>query len=192
METWHYVAIAIVIILILSSKTSGSKAEYAQDCGMEPGPNASFMDKAKHKLCMNKIFAYSEHNCNSLPYRIAHPEKCSEHLKESQELCVNPGVWGSVCDHMEYLRCKSGAGGEKHICSAIIPESSKREYMGNFNCATSWCGCKPMDSAPKIQRDAYRRCIEKQCGGKPEPGSGVHIWSKFNACVNNGGRKDIF
>jgi len=192
METWHYVAIAIVIILVLFSKTDGSKAEYAQDCGMEPSPSASFMEKTKHKLCMNKIFSYSEHNCSSIPYRIAHPDKCSEHLNSTQELCINPGIWGSMCDHMEYLRCQSGAGGAKHICSAIIPDTSKSENMSNLDCRKSWCGCKPMDGSPKIQRDAYQRCVEKQCGGKPEPGSGVKVWSKFNACVNNGGRKDIF
>jgi len=184
METWHYVAIAVVVILLLGSI---SISEHVQDCGYKPNENASFWEKAKHSLCMNKIYSYSEHNCNVLPYRIAHPDKCAEYLDNPSKptLCVEPGVWGSVCDHMEYLRCISGASGEKHICSGLVPSNE------HFKCNTSWCGCRPSDDSPKIQRDAFRVCIEKQCGGKPEFGASVQEWSKFNNCVNNDGRRDM-
>ena len=190
MENWHYVGIAIVVVLLLWFL---SKREHAQDCGYKPNENASMWEKAKYQMCMNKIFAYSEHTCNKLPYRIAHPGECAECMKDKEKaLCVEPGIWGSVCDHMEYLRCKSGMSGDKHICSALIPEKPKNEFMGNFNCKLSHCGCRPRDDAPKFQRDAFRRCVETQCGGKPEPGSSVKVWSKFNNCVNNDGRRDMF
>jgi hypothetical protein len=191
MENWHYVAIAVVVILLLVFLT---RSEHAQDCGYKPREDASLWEKTKHWSCMNQILSYTECNCNRMPYRIAHAKECAENLKAAPlktapELCVSPGIWGSVCDHLEFVRCQSGLGGEKHICSALIPE--EYEYMGNFNCKTSWCGCKPMDDAPKFQKDAFRTCVEKQCGGKPAPGSSVKEWSKFNNCVNNGGRRDM-